>query len=62
MQTSVTNSDNISIPVKDGISIDMVHVEAGTFTMGATPEMEDPNSDEKPTHQVTLTNDYYWQI
>ncbi|WP_308232306.1 SUMF1/EgtB/PvdO family nonheme iron enzyme [Prevotella sp.] len=59
MQTSVTNSDNISIPVKDGISIDMVHVEAGTFTMGATPEMEDPNSDEKPTHQVTLTNDYY---
>ena len=58
-QTSVTNGDNITIPVKDGISIDMVRVEAGTFIMGATPEMEDPNSDEKPTHQVTLTNDYY---
>ena len=38
-QTPVTNVDNISIPVKDGISIDMVRVEAGTFTMGATPEM-----------------------
>ena len=59
VQTPVTNGDNISISVKDGISIDMVRVEAGTFTMGATPEMEDPNSDEKPTHQVTLTNDYY---
>ena len=58
-QTPVTKSDNITIPVKDGISIDMVRVGAGTFTMGATPEMEDPNSDEKPTHQVTLTNDYY---
>ena len=59
MQTPVTNSDNISIPVKDGISIDMVRVEAGTFTMGATSEMEDPYDWEKPTHQVTLTNDYY---
>ncbi len=56
---TVTNSDNISIPVKDGISIEMVRVEAGTFTMGATPEMENPLDDEKPAHQVTLTNDYY---
>ena len=59
VQTPVTNSDNITIPVKDGISIDMVRVEAGTFTMGATPEMENPLDDEKPAHQVTLTNDYY---
>ena len=49
----------ITIPVKDGISIDMVRVEAGTFTMGATPEMKEPWDDEKPAHQVTLTNDYY---
>lgn len=58
-QTPVTNSDNISIPVKNGVSLDMVRVEAGTFTMGATLEMKDPYDDEKPTHQVTLTNDYY---
>ena len=58
-QTPVTKVNNISIPVKDGISIDMVRVEAGTFTMGATPEMKDPYEDEKPTHRVTLTNDYY---
>ena len=43
----------------NGISFDMAKVEAGTFTMGATPEMQDPDSDEKPAHQVTLTNNYY---
>ena len=59
VQPPIANSDNISIPVKDGISIDMVRVEAGTFTMGATAEMKDPGDDEKPTHRVTLTNDYY---
>ena len=58
--SGVSSSGNtITIPVKKGISIDMVRVEAGTFTMGATPEMKDPYDDEKPTHQVTLTNDYY---
>ena len=59
VQAPIANSYNITIPVKDGISIDMVRVEAGTFTMGATPEMKDPYNDEKPTHRVTLTNDYY---
>ena len=59
VQPTVSNSDNITIPVKDGISIDMVRVEAGTFTMGATPEMVNSYGYEKPAHQVTLTNDYY---
>ena len=59
VQAPIANSDNISIPVKDGISIDMVRVEAGTFTMGATAETKYPYDCEKPTHRVTLTNDYY---
>ena len=59
VQAPIANSDNITIPVKDGISIDMVRVEAGTFTMGATAEMKNPDVDEKPTHRVTLINDYY---
>lgn len=49
----------IIIPVKNGINIEMVKVEAGSFNMGATPEMENPNEDEKPVHRVTLTNNYY---
>ena len=37
----------------------MVRVEGGTFTMGATAEQgSNPNGDEKPTHQVTLSTYY----
>ena len=56
---SSLSGNTITIPVKDGISIEMVRVEAGTFAMGATPEMKEPFNWEKPVHQVTLTNDYY---
>ena len=54
-----SGSNEISIPVKNGITIDMVKVEAGTFMMDATSEMQNPWDDVKPVHQVTLTNDYY---
>ena len=57
--SSLSGGSTISIPVKNGISIDMIRVDAGTFMMGATSEMKDPYYDEKPVHQVTLTNDYY---
>ena len=56
---SSLSGNTITIPVKDGISFEMVRVEAGTFAMGATPEMKDPFNWEKPVHQVTQTNDYY---
>ena len=54
-----SGSNTISIPVKNGISIEMVKVEAGTFMMGATSEMDDPRKKENLVHKVTLTNDYY---
>lgn len=40
----------------NGVAFKMIHVEGGTFTMGATPEMTDPYEDEKPAHQVTLSS------
>ena len=50
---------------KDGIfnglpNDEMVFVQGGTFTMGATEEQgtSDPNDDEYPTHQVTLSDFY----
>lgn len=57
------NTDNSSgrvmvIPVKNGINIEMVKVEAGSFDMGATPEMEQLFDDEKTVHRVTLTNNF----
>ena len=39
------------------VSFEMVRVEGGTFTMGATAEQgSDAYSKEKPTHQVTLSS------
>ena len=56
---SSLSGNALTILVKNGINIEMVKVEAGSFNMGATPEMENPNEDEKPVHRVTLTNNYY---
>ena len=43
----------------NGVSFEMVEVRGGTFTMGATSEQgSDADSDEKPTHQVTLPSYY----
>ena len=43
----------------NGVSFEMIAVEGGTFTMGATDEQaSDAYSDEKPTHQVTLSSYY----
>ena len=40
----------------NGVSFTMVPVKGGTFDMGATPEQENPDSDEKPVHSVTLSD------
>ena len=42
----------------NGVTFTMVLVEGGTFMMGATDEEEDAEDNEKPAHQVTLS-DYY---
>lgn len=42
----------------NGVSFKMVTVRGGTFTMGATPEQENPTNDELTTHQVTLSPYY----
>ncbi len=41
----------------DNLISNMVYVDGGTFTMGATPEQgNDTKSDENPPHQVTLSS------
>ena len=48
---------DIQLFTVNGVSFEMVRVEGGTFTMGATAEKgSDADSDEKPTHQVTLSS------
>ena len=57
--TSAENSvqDKLTFEV-NGVSFNIIRVEGGTFTMGATPEQEDPYDDETPAHQVTLSSYY----
>ncbi len=51
--------EQLSIPVADGITIDVVYIPGGTFQMGATPEQgTDAAADEKPVHEVTLSPYY----
>lgn len=57
--SSNTSGSTMVIPVKNGISIEMVKVKAGTFIMGGTKEIISPENDEYPIHQVSLTQDYY---
>ena len=50
---------NIQEFTVNGVSFQMVEVQGGTFTMGATSEQgSEAESEEKPAHKVTLS-DYY---
>lgn len=56
--STTTASDNKTFTV-NGVSFEMVEVKGGTFTMGGTSEQgSETNSEEEPTHSVTLS-DYY---
>ena len=60
---NVSNNNNVSSSgsnrtyTANGVSFTMIYVSGGTFTMGATSEQgSDADSDESPTHQVTLSS------
>ncbi|NLO51719.1 MAG: SUMF1/EgtB/PvdO family nonheme iron enzyme, partial [Bacteroidales bacterium] len=40
----------------DQAGIEMVFVKGGTLTMGCTSEQSDCGGDEKPAHQVTVSD------
>lgn len=47
----------------NGISFTMIYVDGGTFTMGCTEDQgRDCEFDEKPAHQVTLSDYYIGEI
>ena len=55
---NTTNDGENKVYTVNGVSFTMVAVKGGTFTMGATAEQIGAESDESPTHSVTLS-DYY---
>ena len=57
--SSLSSISGTVVPITvNGVTFNMIKVDGGTFTMGATSEMKDPRDDEKPTHQVTLPSYY----
>ena len=55
--TPAKKKENTLSPVLQNLVNNMVRVEGGTFTMGATSEQgSDAFDDEKPAHQVTLSS------
>jgi len=50
----------LSLDLGDGITMDLVHIKPGAFTMGGSqaPAFE-WQADSRPEHQVTLTKSYY---
>ena len=57
---AVTVTDEVSVEGQkftvNGVSFNMIGVEGGTFWMGASDDDTNAYSDERPTHQVTLSS------
>lgn len=57
ISTAQTSSFTNKTFTVNGVSFDMIAVEGGTFMMGGTAEQgSEAESDEKPTHSVTLSD------
>ena len=51
-------SKNITIPLSDTVSLDMIWIEPGTFLMGS-PEDELGRANDETQYEVTLTKGYW---
>ena len=59
VSSSPSSTSGTLVPITvNGVTFNMIKVDGGTFTMGATSEQKIPDNDEKPTHQVTLSSYY----
>ena len=50
--------ENQTITLEGGVSFKMIAVEGGTFLMGSSESDAEADDDEKPQHEVTLSNYY----
>ena len=54
-----TKPNTLTVSLKKGVVIELIKVEAGNFTIGATSANEKPDDNEKPAHEVTFSQNYY---
>jgi formylglycine-generating enzyme required for sulfatase activity len=55
-EAPAAKDDKLTVVLPNGVKLELVKVEAGTFTMGAR---DGENGDNEKEHQVTLTRDFY---
>ena len=55
-ESPAAKGDKLTVALPDDVKLELVKVEAGTFTMGAHDGYNDGNERE---HEVTLTRDFY---
>lgn len=48
-----------TLDLGEGVSLEMVHIPAGTFTMGSPDDEEGRRENEGPQHEVTISHDFY---
>lgn len=59
-EVSEDNGEGVITLTSKGVDYEMLLVKAGSFKIGATSEMKDVTPfEEEPSHDVTLTKDYY---
>ena len=59
VSSSPSSTSGTLVPITvNGVTFNMIKVDGGTFTMGATSEQKNPDDNEKPTHKVTLSSYY----
>ena len=51
-----TQTNEVETFTVNGVSFKMIHVEGGTFMMGATDDDQEAVDEEKPAHQVTVSS------
>jgi len=60
-QTTIPAAPAITIDLGDGVTLEMIKINAAgkTFSMGCQASEQDSDDNEKPAHEVSFKKDYY---
>ena len=58
-ETITLNTPELIAELPDGVLMEFVWIDPGTFLMGASPSEAGRDEDEGPQHQVTITQGFY---
>ena len=56
---TVGRSENIVVELRDGVAMEFVWIESGTFLMGSPASSPARGEDEGPQHEVSISKGFY---